>query len=177
MTNLEKLKARKAELQTQIEREKTEMQATLREIRADLEPANLLENTLMRFFKIKPNRTAAGGGRTAMSAAGGFGGFAAPLFLLSEIFIRDPRLRFLLKWIAPFALGFLQKKGRSGSNSAAPTPRPTNFKKEFYARLRKSVAAMRQGLKNVKTESSPAATNVVEVQNLDDVSQTPQLEN
>lgn len=173
MTNLEKLKVQKATLQAQIELQKTEMQATLREIRSDLEPANLLENTLMRVFKIKPNRAADGDGRTA----GNFGSFAAPLFLLAEVFVRDPRLRFLVKWIAPFALGFLQKKGRSGGDSAAPPPRPTNFKKEFYARLRQSMATMRQGLKKVKTEPPPDATNAVEAPNLDDVSPTPQLEN
>ncbi len=98
--NLAELQRRKAALKARMEQERTALKVTFQEFRQEIEPANLLKNAVKSTFGF--------GGKTPDEADSGLlGRLPGPLRLVADLFIRDPRAAFVIKFVAPTALKFL----------------------------------------------------------------------
>lgn len=138
MDNLAKLRRQKAELKARIEQERNDLKNTILEIRAEMEPANLLKKTVGGLLGFAKNKSAPAGG------------LPAPLSLALDLFVKDPRLSMAVKWIAPMVLRYLPRLARlkgaaPEENSETQVSQP--LKANIYGRLRRGVTALRGQLR------------------------------
>jgi len=100
--NLSELRQRKAELKARITAEQAEIRETWQTVRTDFEPSRLVGTMAKSLLGIsdKPATTA---DQTALSMASDLQG---PLKIATSLFVRDPRIALLLKFVAPLAVAY-----------------------------------------------------------------------
>ncbi len=157
MDNLAKLKLQKAELKAQIEQERYEIKSTMLEIRAEIEPANLLKKAVNGVLGLSKNKI--GDEKTGLT-----GQLPAPLSLAVDLLVRDPRLSLAVKWIAPLAMKYLPKlipsrKAHSLEIAEKPVSKPMKVK--LYSRLRSGISSLRRRLRKSE-ELSESNTDQLE---------------
>ena len=149
MDNLNKLQRRKAELQAQIEQQRSDLKQTFIEIREEIEPANLLKKAVSGALGFSKKKTGEG-------ADGLTGGFPGPVSFLVDVLVRDPKWALGLKLLSPLAVkywpGIKNSFGRITKKSVEKETKPP-MKTRLFAKLRQGVAALRTQLK--KAEKDP----------------------
>lgn len=151
MNNLEKLQRRKAELAAQIEQQRIELKQTMLEIREEIEPSKLLKKAVSGAFSGSADKPGEDKGLLSR--------LPAPISFVLDLLIRDPRLSFLLKLVAPIALKYLPTLGSSTPEPAPEENLPQKTAKvNIYGRLRQGVSALRGKLRKqepAKTSEAP----------------------
>lgn len=153
MDSLIELQRRKAELQVKIEQQRTDLKETFSEIREEIEPAELLKKAVLKalgFSRDKPH-----------DPQKGFLGQLPPaLSFIADLFIKDPKWTFVLKWLAPKALKLLNRPKKQAplpEVELAPDelmvdilqePEPgVPVKSKIYGGLRRGVSSLRSSLR------------------------------
>lgn len=151
MNNLEKLHRRKAELAAQIEQQRSDLKKTMLEIREEIEPSKLLKKAVSGALGMSSDKPG--------EDKGVLGRLPAPISFVLDLLVRDPRLSFLLKLVAPLALKYLPTIGSSASTPDTDEKTPDKPPKvKFYGRLRQGVSALRGKLRKPepgKTSETP----------------------
>ena len=144
--NLSELRQRKAELKARITAEQAEIRETWQTVRTDFEPSRLVGTVAKSLlgFSDKPG-TAADQGALGMAA-----GLQGPIKVATDLFVRDPRIALLLKFVAPLAVAYWPHIIRR-AKKLTPT------KTKMYGSLRKGVAGLRKQLKRKKSDTPQAA--------------------
>lgn len=146
MDSLAELQRRKAELKAQIEQQQSDLKKTFIEIRQEIEPANLLKKAISGTLGLSKNKTA----DSPTSASGQLSG---PIGFLVDVLIKDPKWALLLKVFGPVAMKYIPALIRKKEPAPTPEALPAiPVKAKMYARLRKSVSALRSQLR--KTEKT-----------------------
>ncbi len=154
MDSLAELQRRKAELRAQAERQREGLKKSFSDARDGLEPGALLRRAVSGLFNSKKEGTA------------GADKLTGPVAFLADLLLKDPRLAFLVKTVAPVAVGFFSKKTgekaqtaqkaapsekpESHENQPPPTEEPPErpFKARALGQLRRGVGALRGFLKD-----------------------------
>ena len=146
MDSLSELQRRKAELREQVERQREGLKKSFSEAREGLEPGALLRKGLSNLFTSEKSKP---GGEK----------LTGPIAFLADLLLKDPRLAFLVKTVAPVAVGFFSKKTgekKGGTEQAerqppAEEPPARPLKARALGQLRRGVGAFRGFLKKEKT--------------------------
>lgn len=150
MDNQAKLQQRKAALQAKIALQQAEIKKTLLELRDEIEPSKLLKKAVggaLGFGPAKPGE----------EKPGIFDRLPAPVSMLLDLMIRDPRWSFLVKILAPFALRYLPGKDKKTAPEQPELEAENPPKTNIYGRLRKGVSSLRDQLRRKeKTPEIPA---------------------
>jgi hypothetical protein len=145
MNNLEKLHQRKAELSAKLDLQRAEIKETLLEIRAEVEPANLLKKAVKGVFSPSEGKVSATSGVLTQGVS----------FLL-DLLVKDPRLSVVLKLLTPMALKYLPQG--TPPEEKVEKDLEKALKPNFYGKLRQGVSSLRTKLKtrdtSTDTESS-----------------------
>jgi len=144
--NLSELRQRKAELKARIAAEQTEIRDTWQTVRTDFEPSQLIGTVAKSLLGIS-GKPATAADQTALSMASDLQG---PLKIATSLFVRDPRIALLLKFVAPLAVAYWPHIIRR-AQKLTPT------KTKMYGSLRKGVAGLRKQLKRKKSDTLQAA--------------------
>ncbi len=138
--NAAELRRRIAALKTRIAGERTELRASVQEIRDNFKPAAIARQVV---------GTLLGTDRPSEAVKNGLTGLAwqLPIRLLTNVLVRDPRAAFLLKNVAPVAIHFAPKIWKSARPSL-----PTRIK--MYGMLRKRVTRLRTRFREVEEDAS-----------------------
>ena len=140
MNSLTELRRRKAEVKAKMALQRSELKATMLEIRTEIEPANLLKKAVGGFFgAAKPKEN------TPESAV--LGRIPPFITFLTDLLVKDPKIAMLVKLLAPMAIKFFPTlvAGKSAKNDAAvegELPKKSNV----YGSLRRSVTTLRKRL-------------------------------
>jgi hypothetical protein len=148
MDNLAKLQRRKAELAAQIEQQRSDLKNTMLEIREEIEPSKLLKKAVSGALGMSADKLG--------EDKGVLGRLPAPISFVLDLLVRDPRLSFLIKLVAPLALKYLPSisSTTSAPDSEEKTPeKPVKVK--IYSRLRQGISALRGKLR----KQEPSATS------------------
>ncbi|MCC7464639.1 MAG: hypothetical protein IT261_00120 [Saprospiraceae bacterium] len=148
MNNLERLQQRKAELSAQLDLQRAEIKQTLLEIRAEVEPANLLKKAVKGVFSPTEGKPT---GATGMLTQG--------VSFLLDMLVKDPRLSVVLKLLTPMALKYLPKG--ASPEEKVEKELEKDLKPNFYGKLRQGVSSLRTKLKN-KDISDTSSLNQTE---------------
>ena len=138
MNSLERLQQRKAELSAKLDVQRVEIKQTLLEIRAEVEPANLLKKAVKGVFSPSEGKTS---GATGVLTQG--------VSFLLDLLVKDPRLSVILKLLTPMALKYLPQ-GASPEEKVEKDLEKA-LKPNFYGKLRQGVSSLRSKLKNKDT--------------------------
>jgi hypothetical protein len=139
MYNLTELRQRKAALKVQIASQRSELKNTLHDIREAIEPSQLLKSAIAGLFSSKKrNHNNLNADAASQSPS--------TLAFLADLFIRDRRLAFLVKLLAPLAVRLIPSL-RSGAIGDVPV------KAKLYGELREQVAQARQTLRKTTPET------------------------
>lgn len=138
MDELIELRRRKAALKAKLEQQQKDLKATFGEIRDEVEPTNLLKKAVSGAFGLSKTKD------------GETGKLTEPLAFLTDLLIKDPRLAFLIKTVAPMAMNFLPKKAAEKSKDfdkkeEGQTEKP--IKTRILGQIRRGVSALRTQLK------------------------------
>jgi ABC-type multidrug transport system fused ATPase/permease subunit len=153
MKTLAELQERKAELEAKMAQQSAEIKATLLEIRAEIEPANLLKNAVSGFFK--PSNGVGSGTSASRSTQ-----LMGPLAILADLLVKDSRLALLLKLIAPVLINLLPVLGKSKAETSDENNLPARpFKAKVYGELRRNVSNIRKQL-HKKEVNPPLFENI-----------------
>lgn len=139
--NMRELRQRKAELKSRLDAEQAELRANWKEVRANLQPSQIVANFAQSLF--------GGPAEQPVSGKRGMSEWQGPLQMATDLLIGNARARIILRVITPLLLtyfpGLIQKtKGMSIDKSKA----------KVYGTLRKGVASLRGRLKRKKTETA-----------------------
>lgn len=143
--NLDQLRQRKVMLKAKMEAERTELIAGYHALRSEFEPAKLATNVARSFLGMG-DKDVAGGGEKGFTS-----NLSGPLQVAADIFIREPRLRLLFKFVMPLLATYLPQLARKAKNI-------TPEKAEVYGYLRKRVSGLRKKFrrkKNADTADEP----------------------
>lgn len=140
--NLRELRERKAELKTRLDREQAELRADWKEVRANLQPSQIIANFTQSLFG-GPSEQPMSGARGSMA------NWQGPLELATDLLVGNARARLILRVVTPLFLTYLpnlaqRTKGLSLDKS----------KSKIYGTLRKGVASLRTQLKRKKIETA-----------------------
>jgi hypothetical protein len=133
--NLHELRERKAELKNRLELEQAELRADWKEVRASLQPSQIITNFAQSLFG-GPSEQPMSGARGSMA------NWQGPLELATDLLVGNARARLILKVVTPLFLTFLpnlaqKTKGISLDKSKA----------KVYGTLRKGITSLRGQLK------------------------------
>ena len=153
MKDLVELQQRKAVLKAQLAQQQDALKQTLLEIRAEVEPANLLKKAVSGLFRAAKNPA-------NTSPANTSGRLTGPWAFLADLLIKDPRLALLIKVIAPYLWDFLPRKSAKTTPDLPEESAPAKpIKAKIYGELRQNVAALRSRLnKKEKQVDKPVAS-------------------
>lgn len=141
--NQAELQRRKAELRARMDREFAEIQETMKLVREDFRPANVLKSAVNSLWKPKGGDSETGLITEAVGER--IAGLRGPVRLLTSLLVRDPRIALILKAVGPVILGMAPKLvERAGEK----IPR----RKSVYGALRRRVAALRAKMHAQNTE-------------------------
>lgn len=145
VNNLDRLQERKAELRARLEAERAELLARYQTLRTDLEPGKLAASVAKSFL-----------GEGKENEQNAFSSLQGPLKVAADLFIREPRVRFLVKYVAPFLMAYLPKVV---SKAKELTPE----KAEIYGFFRKGVTNLREQLRRKKKEEPAEVEQVAPI--------------
>lgn len=146
MDSLAELQRRKAELKAQIDQQKSDLKKTFIEIRQEIEPANLLKKAVSGALGFSKNKA-------SDNPANPSGQLSGPIGFLVDVFVKDPKWALLFKVFGPLAMRYIPALARKKGPAPTPEALPAvPVKAKMYARLRKSVSALRSQLR--KTEKT-----------------------
>ena len=152
MDSLIKLQRRKAELKAQIEQERSDLKKTFVEIRAEIEPANLLKKAVSGALGFTKKKT----GEEATSV---LSQLPAPLSFFVDVLVKDPKWALGLKLLTPVAMKYwpkFEKSKKPAMEAALENTSEKPHKANVYGRLRQGISSIRNRLR--KTESEPEKT-------------------
>ncbi|MEO6039612.1 MAG: hypothetical protein ABIQ93_14455 [Saprospiraceae bacterium] len=138
--NLAELRRRKAALKERLEMERSELQATVKELRENLTPATIARQVVGSFFQ---GDQPAGEGKKGLAGVN----WQGPLRLATSLLVRDPRASFLLYNVTPFVLRTAPKIWRKASD-ALPT------REKVFGNLRLRVRRLRARFREIQDEST-----------------------
>lgn len=146
------IQAKKAALATKIEQQQQEIRHTLLELRAELEPLNMLKNALGGMLPASAETS-------KQSGASGVLNKGLPFVL--DLLVRDPRVSILLKSLAPLAIRYWTKRKEAAAEKALQAPEAETDdaseanepRRQVLSRMREGVSSLRKKLKKPKTES------------------------
>jgi hypothetical protein len=151
------LQRRKAELKAQMDREFAEIQETMKLVREDLKPVNVVKSTLNAFLGRDNQAANANTDLVSEEIGRRIGNFQGPIRMITNVLVRDPKIAFLLKTVGPIILALAPKLAEKAGD-AIPD------RSELYSGLRRRIAGLRKRLSRKKTEALPTeTTDVVEV--------------
>lgn len=143
--NLEQLRQRKAALKTRMDVERTELMATYQALRAEMEPAKLVTNVARSLLGIKEKATDKTSGITDFATR-----FSGPMKVVADLLVREPRIRLLVKYIAPLIITYLPQVARKARDI-------TPEKAEIYGFLRQGVTGLRKKFHKKRTAAEETA--------------------
>jgi hypothetical protein len=135
--NLAELQRRKAELKAKIDQETTELKATLELVKEDLKPANFVKSAFFSLIGMDgKNKTeqapASPGNEHPIKRLGR----SLPVQLITNLLIRDPRLKLLLQYAAPVAIEMGPDLWEKASNSIPSRKSMVHSMRQRLAKLR-----------------------------------------
>lgn len=142
--NLRELRQRKAELKARLVAEQAGIRETWQTVRTDFEPSRLVGTVAKSLLGISDKSATA----TDQSALGMAAGLQGPLKMATDLFVRDPRIALLLKFVAPLAVAYWPHIIRK-AKKITPT------KAGMYGSLRKGVAGLRKQIRRKKSDTPP----------------------
>ncbi len=140
--NLRELRERKAQLKTRLDTEQTELRASWQEVRANLQPSQIIANFAQSLF----------GGSSEQSGKGASGlaaNLQGPLQIATDLLVGNARARLILRVVTPLFLTYLPALAKRAKGISLD-----KSKAKLYGSLRKSVAGLRSQLKRKKTEAA-----------------------
>lgn len=150
MDSLAQLQRRKAALSAKMERQRSDLKQTLVQLRKEIEPSKLLGKAISGALGFSGKDSIAG-------SLGKSGQLPAPIAFVLDLFVRDPKWAFLLKWVAPLLLRFWPKSS-AASLPEAERPASKPLKAKFYGQLRRGVSALRGQIR--KPDALPAPPSI-----------------
>ncbi len=142
--NLEELRQRKAALKARLDTERTELIASYQALRSEFEPAKLVTNVARSLLGIRKKDTGKTGEGTDFATR-----FSGPMQVVTDLLVREPRIRLLFKYVAPLIITYLPQVVRKAKDI-------TPEKAEVYGFLRQGVAGLRK--KFHKKKAAPDET-------------------
>lgn len=136
--NLAELQRRKAELKAKMDQETAELKATLELVKDDLKPANFVKSAFFSLLGMdgKPktdNKPALPGSEHPIKRLGR----SLPIQLITNLLVRDPRLKLLLQYAAPVAMEMGPDLWEKASNSNPSRKSMVHSMRQRLANLRK----------------------------------------
>ncbi len=138
--NATKLRRRIVELKARINVERSELQATMHELRDQLTPGTIARQVIGSF--LTPDRPA----NALKDELTGLA-WQLPLRLLTNVLVRDPRAAFLIKNVAPVAIHYAPQIWEKASASLPA-------RAQVYSMLRKRVIKLRARFREVEEDAS-----------------------
>ncbi|MEI6409233.1 MAG: hypothetical protein WCR52_07625 [Bacteroidota bacterium] len=159
------LQRRKAELKAQMDREFVEIQETMKLVREDLKPINVVKAALNSFLGRDNHQANANTDMISEEIGKRIGRFQGPIRIVTNVLVRDPKIAFMLKTVGPIILAMGPKLAEKAGDAL---PR----RSEVYGNLRQRIAGLRKRLRRTKTKNLPAATpEINDVSEMDDFSE------
>jgi hypothetical protein len=146
LRNLQELQRRKAELKAQINQEQAELQETVRLIKDELTPANIVRKAITSLWK-KDDKNAPSAG------SGGESGMNLPVQLLVDLLIGNPRIAAVVKQFAPMLIAAVPRLVRKAGD-ALPD------KDKVYGNVRNRISGWRSRLRKRKTKELPGEAGI-----------------
>jgi hypothetical protein len=146
--NLQELQRRKTELKAQIEREQAELQETVRQIKDELTPANIVRKAITSLWKKDDTSSPATSGNLP---GGGDAGMSVPVQLLVDLLIGNPRIATLVKQFAPVLIAAVPRLVRKAGD-AMPD------KAKVYGTMSKGIHSLRNRLRRKRNKALPEKT-------------------
>ena len=140
--NLEQLRQRKAALKAKLDAEQADLLAGYQVLRTELDPTKLLTNVARSLLGMSETGAAKASGEPGLSSR-----FSGPLQVVADLLIREPRMRFLFKYIAPLLISYLPQRVRRAKEI-------TPEKAEVYGFMRRSVSGLRKQFHRKKTTAT-----------------------
>ncbi len=138
--NASKLRRRIADLKSHIAGERSELQATVHELRDQFTPGKIVQQVVGSFLNADRPTDALKNELTGLA-------WQLPLRLLTNVLVRDPRAAFLIKNVAPVAIHYAPQIWQKASASL-----PARAK--VYAMLRKRIIKLRARVRDVEEDAS-----------------------
>jgi len=145
MDKTSQLQRRKAALEAQIEQQRADLKDTFREIREEIEPANLLKKAVsgaLGFSKNKP-----GDPESSILRR-----LPAPVSFLVDILVKDPKWALGLKLLTPVVLKFWRRPEKKQEDVLGGKSPSTSIKSKVYSKLRSGISSLRAKLRKPDPE-------------------------
>lgn len=146
--NQAELQRRKAELKAQMHREFTEIQETMKLVREDLRPVNVVKSAVNSFLGRDKQSANTNTDLISGDIGNRINNFQGPIRMITNVLVRDPKIAFLLKTVGPVILALAPKLAEK-AGEALP------HRSEIFSGLRRRVAGLRKRLRRKKKEELP----------------------
>lgn len=150
----EELQRRKAKLKAQIDREFAEMQETMKLVREDLRPINVVKNAMNSFLGRDHQSANPNTDLISEDIGKRIGNIQGPIRMITNVLVRDPKIAFLLKTVGPVILALAPKLAEKAGD-ALPN------RSEVYSGLQRRIAALRKRLRRKKRTETPAESTEI----------------
>ena len=140
MDKTTQLQRRKAALEAQNEQQRADVKETFREIREEIEPANLLKKAVGGALGLSPRKP----GEPHPSI---LRHLPAPVSFLVDILVRDPKWALGLKLLTPVVLKFWQRPEKKQGDVLGKKLPSTSIKTKVYGKLRSGISNLRAKLR------------------------------
>jgi hypothetical protein len=140
--NLRELRDRKAQLKTRLDTEQNELRANWQEVRANLQPSQIIANFAQSLFS-------GSAGQPGKEASGLAANLQGPLQIATDLLVGNARARLILRVVTPLFLTYLPALAKRAKGVSLD-----KSKAKLYGSLRKSVSGLRNQLKRKKAEAA-----------------------
>jgi len=145
MDNISQLQHRKAALAAQIEQQRADLKQTFREIREEIEPANLLKKAVSGALGFSPKKP-------GEPDSGILGRLSTPISFLVGMIVKDPKWALGLKLLTPVVLKFWRRPEMKQGHELGGKATGVSVKTKIYGKLRSGVSSLRAKLRKPKKE-------------------------